>query len=395
MKFPKLSELDAEQRAIYNGAPPTESILVVGPPGTGKTVMAFHRAAFLKALSSKKNDHSLVPRVIMFNSVLSTYASTRDGVAPDVETSTMHSWAGEWWQRMFHGKAPSHPDSRFNLDWTEILKRIAIQGQGLAGKSHWGHLIIDEGQDFSPKMYACLGMVSALHATSRPAITVFADENQRLQPESNSSIEEIQAALSLRPTNRFALKKNYRNSRQIAQFTRHFYVGLPSGIPDLPERVGRSKPRVLVTPDFEVARHRIATFASNNPGLDVGVICMRDAVRKKIFNSISERLRSSSIVVQTYTSYAKDAYPASALKFDKGGSVTVLNYHSSKGLEFDAVFIVDPFSEAGGAGDQQASMLIYVMGSRAREYLELVILNPPSNLAARLPPEDCYDKVQD
>ncbi|MCO6690356.1 PhoH family protein [Pseudomonas shirazica] len=49
-----MTDLDKEQKEIYHGAPPTDSILVVGPPGTGKTVMAFHRAAFLQVLARKK-----------------------------------------------------------------------------------------------------------------------------------------------------------------------------------------------------------------------------------------------------------------------------------------------------------------------------------------------------
>jgi DNA helicase IV len=87
MRFPKLTDLDAEQKAIYNGAPPAESILVIGPPGTGKTVMAFHRAAFLQALSKRKADKALDPRVIMYNAVLATYTAARANVAPDPDTS--------------------------------------------------------------------------------------------------------------------------------------------------------------------------------------------------------------------------------------------------------------------------------------------------------------------
>ena len=60
MRFPSLAQLDKDQREIYTGAPPGESIVVKGPPGTGKTVMAFHRAAVLARMSESSS-------VIMYN----------------------------------------------------------------------------------------------------------------------------------------------------------------------------------------------------------------------------------------------------------------------------------------------------------------------------------------
>ncbi|MEE4211306.1 MAG: hypothetical protein V2I43_18810, partial [Parvularcula sp.] len=92
MRFPSLSDLDREQRRIYGDAPADGAILVVGPPGTGKTVMAFHRAQKLGKLGQD-------PHVIMYNKVLAKYTSSRSNVAPDVGVSTMHTWAGKWWKR--------------------------------------------------------------------------------------------------------------------------------------------------------------------------------------------------------------------------------------------------------------------------------------------------------
>src|SRR5690606_13461118 len=115
----------------------------------------------------------------------------------------------------------------------------------------------------------------------------------------------------------------------------------------------------------------------------------------KVFNSLKSRLSGTSILVQTYSSRARKSHPASELEFDRGGSVTVLNFQSAKGLEFDAVFLVDPFVENGGAGVQQASMQLYVMTSRAREYLELLVMDKPADLERRLPASDLYDKVDE
>ncbi|MCO6690355.1 hypothetical protein KMZ27_12970 [Pseudomonas shirazica] len=175
-------------------------------------------------------------------------------------------------------------------------EREKLEGQG----GHWGHLIIDEGQDFPRDMYSALNMMSSLlkggGAVVPPAVTVFADENQRLSADKNSTVDDIKSALSLNDERLYCLRKNYRNSRQIAEFARHYFVGLPSGIPDLPERIGRSKPRVVVASGLEVVRRRIAIYMANNPGLQVGVLCSGDVVRKKIFNSLSSRLNGKGLL---------------------------------------------------------------------------------------------------
>ncbi len=401
MRFPKLTDLDAEQMRIYSGAPPTGSVIVVGPPGTGKTVMAFHRAAYLEARGKLQPNKAMVPRVLMYSKVLSTYTAGRDGLAPTVATSTLHKWVYEWWRLMFGRKPPPHcADDAYAFNWTSIVTRVLISSGMLQGRQHWGHLIIDEGQDFPPDMYRALSAISSSMVEegidARPAITVFADENQRLSETRNSTIQEIETALSLPEGRRYALKRNYRNTLQIAAFVRHFYVGLPSGIPDLPVRVGTAKPKVvLARSGIEVARRRIALYAKNNPDKDVGVICMADSVRRRCFNSLCTRLAGSNIVVQTYSNKEREEHPPEALKFDCGGSVTVLNAQSAKGLEFDSVFVIDPLIDAGGASLQQARMQLYVTASRPRDYLELILMNPPDDYLNLLPESETYDFIEE
>lgn len=241
MKFPNFTDLDKEQRAVYSGAPLEESILVMGPPGTGKTVMAFHRAERLRRLATTKGIPTAKPRVIMYNKVLATYSSDRGGVAEGVESSTMHSWVWHWYRGVARRSPPNHPDDNYLHDWMQMLPVLLTAVATNPARVHWGHLVIDEGQDFPPAMYQVLAAVSSTFVSTQgqypPVVTVFADDNQRLTP-TNSTLQQIQDALGLRADRVFSLRKNYRNNRQIASFARHFYVGLQSGVPDLPTRSG-------------------------------------------------------------------------------------------------------------------------------------------------------------
>ncbi|MBY0490358.1 MAG: AAA family ATPase [Gemmatimonadaceae bacterium] len=380
--MPRFADLDDEQRSIYQGAPPDGSILVVGPPGTGKTVMAFHRATYLRKLGQS-------PSLIMFSSVLANYAGANNSHAKDIDVSTMHSWATRWFRRMGAGSPPMIAPHVH--DWGAIaasVQRVAAGGR--AERANWGHLIVDEGQDFPPAMYGTLAMLLRLvwSDASAPALSVFADENQRLT-EQNSTIADIRQALALLGEKRvFELSRNYRNTKQIARFAAHYYCGLRSGIPRAPSREGpkpvvsfhRGQPAMLesIIELIEEARDR---------NWDVGIVCPKDRTRKYIYSQLQERYASDDdVVVQSY-SYKDESLKASDLKFDYSNTVTVLSRPSVKGLEFDAVVVVDPFllASAEGSGEQQFKMNMYVSCSRAREYLQLCFVSDPDMVRRHLP----------
>lgn len=389
MKFPPFSGLDADQKRIL-GAPPRESILVLGPPGTGKTVAAFFRAAYLQDHHSKTGNRNTRPRVIMYNRVLSKYASKRDGdVAQGVPSSTMHSWVWKWHKGFSQQRPPSLPDDRYAYDWLKILSNAAPAARAAPEKVNFGHLIVDEGQDFPADMYRVLTTIAQMlnGPDGRPAITVFADDNQRMNEKQNSTVEEIEKAMAIPRERVYLLKKNYRNSRQIALFARHYFVGAVTGVPDLPDRIGKSKPRITHVKHLDAIRDKVSIFAKNNPGMQIGVLCPGNGIRRSLFNKIESSVRGANLVVQTYAS----GDSVESMDFERAGTITILNLHSAKGLEFDAVFIVDPFVDGAGALSTQSKMQLYVMASRARDYLELFLLNPPSSLAEFLPPEDLYE----
>ncbi len=383
MRFPKISELDHEQELIYEGAPRDGTILIIGPPGTGKTVIAFHRADYLAKVGQ-------APRVIMFNKVLRQFASRRGDVAASAVVQTIFQWVFAWWRvNMGAAALPCVGSDKWHHDWPAIQSALltTIFDKGERTRASWGHLLIDEGQDMPPEMYVALNTVmhvlNSLGAGTRTAITVFADDNQRLQPGRNSTVNDIRQALGLHQgdKNVFALRRNYRNTFEIASFAAKFYVGHPSGIPALPTGKNGALPTVLeaqaATEDLNLSLFaaRIANFAKAR-GQEIGVFVPNNRVRKKMCNKISARV-GEAIKVQSYASGDPDE-PAESLRFDENGYITVLNYASAKGLEFETVFVVDPMrcTTAGGAG-LDLKMALYVLCSRGRTGLTVMLIDEP------------------
>lgn len=357
--------------------------------------MAFHRARYLKKVKQE-------PRVIMFNSVLARYVAANNEHAHDIPVTTMHRWVSEWFKAMGLKRAPQFAD--YKHDWHAVASAVLhAAAHGKKGAANWGHLIVDEGQDFPKEMYASLALLLSEVGSEKQApaaLTVFADENQRLWPE-NSTISDIRRALQLTDDGRtFALSRNYRNSRQIAAFASHFHCGLETGVADPPRRNG-PLPVVSLHPHQPAMIAAIEEFLEQIRGLkvDVGIVCPKDRTRNYVFNQLSEKYaHDGEFVIQTFKS--RDAvHRADRLTFDKDGIVTVLNKESVKGLEFDAVLVIDPFlrADAEGSGEQQFKMGMYVCCSRAREHLRLLFVSEKTKVMKALPKPSSklYELVED
>ncbi len=367
MKFPSLNDLDREQRRVYGNAPNDGAILVVGPPGTGKTVMAMHRAQ--KCIQLKQS-----PRVIMFNRVLRRYSSAWAQVDNQIEVITLLSWVKKWWLGAGMGRIPMI--DKWVVDWGEIMNRVLAVGQDKEklGKLNWGHLIIDEGQDFPEVMYTVLGKILAhlIRNGQSTQITVFADDNQRLQAEMNCTVANIAKSLGIlqKQDRKFYLSKNYRNTLEVAKFAQYFQVGKTSGAAKLPSNSGEV-PSVDFFADDKERSEFIVRKLKISAGKQVGVIvngAQHDVTRAK--NQLEARLKETKWTVQFYTS--KQWKKVDELDFAAKNMVTVLHQNSAKGLEFDLVFYVGlEKTDMDASGGMNERMAIYVMASRAREELRV------------------------
>lgn len=370
MRMPTFAELDKDQRGIYTESPNDGAVLVTGPPGTGKTVVAFHRALRLSSAGQPVT-------LIMFNNVLSQYMNSAD-MKHDITIINLHQWVDGWYRKGFKKSPPKV--SKWEYDWSAIADQIRkLCDPSVLGRLCWGHLIIDEGQDFPEPMYEALMVLvehPKLNAKSRSTLTVFADENQTIT-SSNSSIRQIRLALNatVRKKRYWQLFQNYRNTREISEFSTYYQLTGRSAA-KMPDITGTKPNIIFFSCHSQVAEH-VTNYLENNGLVDIGVLSFgKKGDVRNIFRELQEAKseRRLSHTLQMYVNGRADLSihsNAKLLKFNKPPSITVLHTKSGKGLEFDAVFVVNLHNESRSfdASAQELIKDMYVVSSRARRIL--------------------------
>jgi DNA helicase IV len=386
MRIITSTDLSDEQEDILFDAPLKDVVLITGPPGSGKTVMAFLRAQAL----SKKFD---IVSLIMYNKVLSKFSENGAQNNNKIDVRTMHSWVWRWWKGVCRNvKIPEI--QKWSYDWGkmfEILLDKKVNESLDSSKLHWNHVILDEGQDFDNAMYEFLNQVRSAFFRDQepPSMTILADENQRLQ-ENNSTLKEIKKYMKVPKKLVFGLTKNYRNTDEINNFIANFYVGSETGITKSSGRKGE-KPKLVQSSDFSSSIKFISRYARLHQNQEIAIFVSNNMTRNKYYNALDDELGGEYCHVQTFASGSK-VHSAEVLRFDREGVVTVLNKQSCKGLEFDAVFIPELENIRVDDGNLNAfKMEMYVMCSRARSYLALILSNSGKEslpVSAYLPDEN-------
>ena len=342
MKLPVFEDVSKEQDLVYN-LDLDGNYLVTGPPGTGKSVMALFRA---QALSFDDRE----PAVLMYNRMLQQYteqAASELGIGGYV--TTFHTWLGKFWWSVYKEKVPSlHP---YVPDWPIIWQRFVAEP---VTKVVLRDVLVDEGQDLALDFYRLSRFLSK-------NITVFADENQQLSDQ-NTTIDEIAKAIN--PKERLELKRNYRNTVEIARVAATYYAGSPTGIPELPTRHGE-QPTLRRHESDEALADFVARYVKARTNLAIGIACMSTRLQLRLLRLLEAK--KLPLRLQMYVSgdsrYENVSFEAPA--------VTLLNLQSLKGLEFDTLFVPELQQVKHDPSSATTRMLFYVVMSRARDELHL------------------------
>ena len=234
------------------------------------------------------------------------------------------------------------------------------------------HIVIDEAQDFGMMAYLCLN--SCLRGCT---YTIMGDVSQNIHFGSGlTDWEELRRLLLQDPADHFdILKKSYRNTVEISHFATNI---LNHGqFPTYPvEPIIRHGKEVQVAklPDRNMLLSQAAKLCKEwqKQGLNTIAVICRD--QKEAEEATKELGRHLPLLESDLE------------KAEFGNGVLVLPVEYTKGLEFDAVLLLDPSKEAYPVDDGHARLL-YVAATRALHELSVLHTRNLTGLIADPVPE--------
>lgn len=263
-------------------------------------------------------------------------------------------------------------------DWDDLATKVCDEFDTDTSPRYYKHIVIDEGQDFSPEMIRSL----AKAIPSDGSLTFFGDVAQQIYGHRMSW-----RSAGLKIDKVWNFEQNYRNSQQIAR------LGL--AISEMPYFEGVAD---LVEPVEPVAAGPLPTviqFTSQASEIDFVV----DQAKKGATNlsiAILFRDREDEKLVE-YLLPSNKTRLHRKLNFWRGGpGIYYGTYHSAKGLEFDMVIL--PFCNqerlpepglAAAFGEKEAmrqdGRLLYVGVTRAKTRL---LITFTGQITSMLPEDD-------
>ncbi|MEI8254388.1 MAG: ATP-binding domain-containing protein, partial [Deltaproteobacteria bacterium] len=223
------------------------------------------------------------------------------------------------------------------------------------------HLVIDEAQDFGAvELRVLLASVRA-----RTGVAIVGDENQKIVPHADFiGWDALARELGIEDVKQAKLRVPHRATGPI--------MALAGRLADEPAALGRPGPVPLYHRAADSAAleewlaEQLVEMAAEQPGAHLCVVTRHRQGTEMLTAHLRERLAGLVDVRHAHN----DSW-----RFAPG--VTVTNANQIKGLEFDAVFVVEP-TAANYPPEEAMRRLLYTVLTRARDRLLLVGTDEPS-----------------
>ena len=255
------------------------------------------------------------------------------------------------------------------LLYEDLAPMLYLKGKlsGIVPKENIQHVIIDEAQDYTPLQ---MNIINELFPKSN--FTVVGDSNQSLNPYANiGNGEQMGEMFNTKNLSHIKLTKSYRSTQQITNFVKKI-LGVEHD-DGLINRNG-NPPIVQVIDSVEECIQQINKDIINviSDGYSsIAVIAKNKEEAKMIHKSLSKSMNCNLVLSADTT-------------FPYG--ITVMPSYLSKGLEFDAVFVLNLMNPYAGKKEVN---LFYTVCSRALHRLYIYSLNTLPEYLKNIP-KDIY-----
>lgn len=219
-----------------------------------------------------------------------------------------------------------------SYDWDDLALHTNQEFLKDASNRRYRHIVIDEGQDFSPEMLRSL----AVAIPSDGSLTFFGDVAQQIYGQRMSWRS---AGLKIQKVWEF--KENYRNTKEIAQLglaisKMAYFSGIPDLVePSAPSAAGEIPTLVKCKNKEEEIELAVKIANANASNQNVAILFKN----RDYDNSIKNRIPRESIRLHRKMT-----------TWQAGPGIRYGTYYAAKGLEFDMVII--PFLSQDNLPDQ-------------------------------------------
>lgn len=322
--------------------------LIIGGPGTGKSVVALWRTV----RHQKDNDHLFLTYNHVLKAFTSQYADS------NINNDTAYSWFYKTYCALTKNLVPNIEG--YKPDYEQIIQ---VYEELDLDNSKAMYFVVDEGQDLPQGFY------ESIMTLGYENFFIVADQNQQITKE-HSNIQELTDMLGLNRADVIELRDNFRNTREIAVLSQHFYADKASAKPELPQSLTEEIPVLYEYEQVDSCVKMMLREADRDPSSLIGLIVATEAKREDYVRRLRKMEIDRDYEKPLVSSYAASDKGKVKIDFSQGG-IVVITDKSSKGIEFDVVYIILDGLKLFQGDSNAMKKRLYVMTSRARKKLVL------------------------